>query len=41
MFKKIREESLQIIKDSTMQAALEKIKGTTSDCVVDEDQLLQ
>jgi hypothetical protein len=41
MFKKIREENLTIIKDSTMQAALEKIKGTASDSIVDEDKLLQ
>jgi hypothetical protein len=37
MFKKIREENLQIIKDSTMQAALEKLSGPTSDSIVDED----
>jgi len=41
MFKKLKDEKLQMIKDSNINAALQKIEGQAADSVIDEDMLLE
>lgn len=40
MFKKIKDEKLQLIKDQNMQDALMKLEGQVAESLINEEELL-